>query len=254
MTEEPNRTPPFDPETARILRCPSCGAPAAEGAISCAHCEAPLATRRCLRCFALCASSAERCGRCGELLPAEALTAPPAGDCPDCRLPLVARAFGAVGYAECERCGGLFLSARAFDAVARDAGTRSRVRLEKPGAAAPHLTRVRYRPCPACRKLMNRTNYAGGSGIVIDTCGEHGAFFDHGELTAIVDFLEGGGWERVQRRERERLSEDVRSLQHSKELHASLDLPTGAADRSLGGFDTLARLVSFVAGLFTGHW
>lgn len=258
MTEEPSRKPRFDPEVARALRCPSCGAPAAEGATSCEHCEAPLATRRCLRCFELCAGTAERCGRCGALLPTEVLAAPPAGSCPDCRLPLVSRAFGAVGYAECARCGGLFLSKHAFDVVARDADTRSRVRLEKPGAAAAPLSTVRspvrYRPCPVCKKLMNRMNYAGGSGIVIDSCGEHGAFFDHGELTAIVDFLEGGGWERVQKRERERLSEEVRSLQHSKEIHASLDLPADAGERSFQGFELLGRIVSFVAGLFGSRW
>jgi Zn-finger nucleic acid-binding protein len=198
--------------------------------------------------------------KCGALLPAPALVAEGAGSCPDCRLELAAHAFGAVGYAECPRCAGLFLRREAFEAVTKDADTRARVRLAEPAAtpkAAPAAAKapgaalppVRYRPCPSCRKLMNRTNYGGGSGIVLDACRDPGLWFDRGELTAVVDFLEKGGWDRVRARERERLSEEVRSLESRKAFAAATGLPSSDWERQLQGARAIGGIVDLVGSL-----
>ena len=166
---------------------------------------------------------------------------------------MVAQSFGAVGYAECPRCSGLFLTRESFDAVQKDADTRTKVRLaeppleRKPGEV---LGPVRYRACPSCRKLMNRLNFAGGSGIVIDACRDHGFWFDRGELAAIVAFLENGGWDKVKKRERERLQEEVRSLERAKEFQRSIELPTSRADQELRGLGTLLDVAGFLGGLF----
>lgn len=245
----------FDAPEAPVFRCPSCGASVAADAATCPHCECHLATRRCIRCFVLNPAGAERCSRCGALLPREEIAAPPPGRCPDCRLDLVARTFGAVGYAECPRCGGLCLGAAAFDAATRDADTRAKVRLEKPPVIREKgspLPPVRYRPCPACGALMNRVNYAGGSGIIVDRCKGHAVWFDRGELTAIVDFLEGGGWDRIRERDRERLREEVRSLESRKQLDGAISLPTSAADREGHGFETIKDALAFLGTLFKG--
>jgi Zn-finger nucleic acid-binding protein len=185
--------------------------------------------------------------KCGALLPAAALVADGSGCCPDCHLDLAAHAFGAVGYAECPRCSGLFLKREAFEAVTKDADTRAKVRLAEPPAdaapasAAPPGKRasgafpaVRYRPCPACRKLMNRSNYGGGSGIVLDACRDHGLWFDKGELAAIVDFLEKGGWDRIRAREREKLSEEVRSLENRRAFSRRRDAGLGLGPQPAG--------------------
>jgi Zn-finger nucleic acid-binding protein len=227
----------------------------AADAAACPHCQSHLATRRCLRCFVLSPAAAERCSRCGALLPRKEIAAPPSGRCPDCRLDLVARAFGAVGYSECPRCGGLHLGAAAFDAATHDADTRAKVRLEKPPVireTGSPLPPVRYRRCPACEGLMNRVNYAGGSGIIVDRCRDHGVWFDRGELTGIVDFLENGGWKRVQERERERLREEVASLESRKRFDSAISLPASAADRETHGFATVGEVISFLGGLFRG--
>jgi Zn-finger nucleic acid-binding protein len=159
--------------------------------------------------------------RCGAILPKDALKAA-AGTCPDCRQPLVSRAAGPVGFSECARCGGLFLGHDAFEAVEKDALTRERARAfdsaPKAGAAEPGF---HYRPCPVCRKLMNRSNFGGGSGVIVDVCGPHGIFFDRGELTKIVDFIEKGGWERVRKREKERMEEEVSALESRKRAAAA---------------------------------
>ena len=112
--------------------------------------------------------------KCGALLPGPAFVADGAGRCPDCRLDLVAHAFGAVGYSECPRCAGLFLRREAFEAVTKDADTRAKVRLAEPPAAvaapssaapakgASGVSRPSATALPSCAKLMNRSNYGGG--------------------------------------------------------------------------------------------
>lgn len=265
MSDErrPAETKPFTAPEVPAFRCPSCGGPAAKDARACVHCGSLLATKRCVRCFALSPREAERCVKCGALLPTPALVADGTGRCPDCRLDLVAHAFGAVGYAECPRCAGLFLKREAFEAVTKDADTRAKVRLAGPVAdasAAPAgkaasgaFPAVRYRPCPSCAKLMNRSNYGGGSGIVLDSCREHGLWFDGGELAAIVDFLEKGGWDRLRARERERLAEEVRSLESRRDVSQSLGLPSSEWDRErqgIGALGGIADLVGSLAGWF----
>jgi Zn-finger nucleic acid-binding protein len=264
VSAEGNRPPEraaFSAPEAPTFRCPSCGGPAAKDARACVHCGGLLATNRCISCFALSPREAERCLKCGALLPAPALVAEGAGSCPDCRLELVAHAFGAVGYSECPRCSGLFLKKESFEAVTKDADTRAKVRLAEPvttPAASPGgpaktasgtLPPVRYRPCPGCGKLMNRTNYGGGSGIVLDACRDHGLWFDRGELASIVDFLEKGGWDRVRARERERLSEEVRALESRRALSRATGMPTSDWHRQQQGLDALGGMVGLLSAL-----
>lgn len=240
---------PFDAPTAVTFRCPSCGAPASDRERACAWCGSLLSTRRCVACFALNARDASRCGRCGATLPREVL-APEAGGnrCPDCAVPLAAHAAGAIGYAECARCGGLFLRNEAFEAVTRDADARARMRAVEPVAASKDVrlpARFHYRPCPACRSLMLRTNYASGSGVIVDVCRAHGVWFDRGELTAIVEFLESGGWERVRKRERDRLTEEVAALE-TRARNAEPGAHFGPVARE--PLDVLGRVLEWLAG------
>ena len=67
---------------------------------------------------------------------------------------------------------------------------------------------------------MNRANYGGGSGVIVDVCGPHGVFLDRGELTKIVDFLEKGGWDRVKKREKQRMEEEISALESRKRAAA----------------------------------
>jgi Zn-finger nucleic acid-binding protein len=179
--------------------------------------------------------------RCGALLPAEALK-PAAGTCPDCRQPLVARTAGVVGFSECSRCGGLFLGQEAFEAVAKDADARQRVRAFEaiPRKGAEPEKGFHYRSCPVCHKLMNRSNYGSGSGVIVDVCGPHGVFFDRGELTRIVDFLEKGGWDHVKKREKARMEEEISALESRKRAAGDLDV------RPVGG---LSGIIGFLASI-----
>ena len=80
-----------------------------------------------------------------------------------------------------------------------------------PSETPKTLQRV-YVPCPECGTLMNRLNFAGCSGIVIDWCKPHGTWFDYNELPRIVDFIRAGGRKKSRDREKEILRGEVEKL------------------------------------------
>jgi Zn-finger nucleic acid-binding protein len=53
---------------------------------------------------------------------------------------------------------------------------------------------------------MNRKNFGGMSGVVVDVCKKHGTWFDEGELPRVLEFVASGGLERAKRREDEEAS------------------------------------------------
>ena len=52
---------------------------------------------------------------------------------------------------------------------------------------------VKYVKCPVCLQLMNRKSYGARSGVVADTCKEHGIWLDGGELGRILKWVKAGG-------------------------------------------------------------
>ncbi len=239
----------FDLPTTPTVRCPSCGAPAEEADRACAFCGSLLATRRCAVCFTLNPRDAAKCSRCGADLPSEALSVSAAGKlCPDCRVPLVGRKTGVLAYAECSRCGGLFVSNEVFGKVVEGADARATARAvegEDPPEVETLPKRFHYRKCPFCEGLMARRNYGAASGVILDVCGKDGVFLDRGELTAVVEFLEGGGWEKVKKRERERLSEEISSLESRKHALSTGTFPIAAPEE--GGM--LAGLLGWLGSV-----
>jgi Zn-finger nucleic acid-binding protein len=166
-------------------------------------------------------------------------------------VPLVARKTGVLGYAECSRCAGLFLSNEVFEAVTEEADARTTARAvegEKPSGPEKAPQSFHYRKCPSCSGLMARRNYGAGSGVILDICGKHGIFLDRGELTAVVGFLEKGGWERVKKREREKLQEEIASLEARKRLASLPGGPFPSADGMSGGLPALVEWIASVLG------
>ena len=206
---------------ARALSCPACGGPLDPDRRACGHCSAVCQTRRCAGCLALNIATDRNCRACGRLLPAESRADGAAAQCAGCGASMARRQAGAASFDECDRCGGLWLSPQTMEAINAQAETRAALRPfdEQPagaGADAPSPVRIAYRKCPACRKHMNRDSLVAGSGVVLDLCRQHGCFFDHGELTRLLGFIEGGGLEKARRRDAEALKAEIGALERRK--------------------------------------
>ncbi len=112
----------------------------------------------------------------------------------------------------CEQCEGLWLPTPAFEKL-----TSLRDVLSDPSVpdryTRPALeNRGHYIPCPCCGEPMVRRNFRKMSGVIIDICGEHGVWFDKGELELLRAFIAAGGVDRSQDREIERHEHDLDML------------------------------------------
>lgn len=156
------------------------------------------------------------CARCGaEATRAVVEDAAPL-DCPRCASPLQALALAAVAVRECSACGGLWLDPNGLqklcDAHEEHAAVVSALESRVPANATAQDT-VRYIPCPQCRKLMNRVNFAHSSGVIMDVCKAHGAWLDRGELQRVMAFVDHGGLAAARQHELEQLDDERRRLE-----------------------------------------
>lgn len=183
----------------------------------------------CARCGAVSATSAEsggayrdpRCGACGGVLmqPADEVVfdAPPgptsALSCPGCGVALGGRAIGDEVVAACDLCHGMFVPAEVLKAWTRERASQA------PADVATQVVleerwEVRYRRCPCCAEIMNRANFAPGTGIILDVCSAHGCWLDAGELEGMLAYVREHGVEgtalhraELRKKGRERLAE-----------------------------------------------
>jgi len=150
------------------------------------------------------------------------ITEDKAGDCPRCKVDLDLLTIEETTLRECTKCGGLWADVETFEIVCADTEKQSSVlgffNNRQTSSVAP--AKINYVPCPDCGQLMNRNNFAHSSGVVIDTCKEHGAWFDADELPKIVEFIRKGGMEHARQKElaeikdeRSRLRDEMRKQQ-----------------------------------------
>ena len=194
---------------AGTLHCQSCGAPVGAGDLRCPYCSCQLATLACPKCLGAVSLQDSHCPRCGAEIRRE-LETPSDLLCPACGTGLFHASVGEAQLDQCHACGGAWVPRPEFEKLAGDREERGGVLGALPGAgprATVALEEVRYRPCPSCRKLMNRSNYAHTSGVVLDVCKEHGLWFDRDELRQVLVFIEGGGLDQNRARELRQLEE-----------------------------------------------
>ncbi len=79
--------------------------------------------------------------------------------------------------------------------------------------------RTSYIPCPECTSLMNRKNFGGMSGVIVDVCKRHGTWFDLGELPRVLAFVAAGGLERARARAAE---EEARTQREARAQTAAV--------------------------------
>lgn len=251
--------PRFRPQDAEVVRCSSCGAPRAKGAAACAHCGADYTLIEqdlhtiCPACMTRVSDRARYCHKCAKpILPqGEAGTATKLG-CPACGRchKLNSRALGrpAVTVFECPRCAGLWLGHDGFDRIrdrARDTVTVEPPAADRggrpPGPAAQ--SGALYRRCPRCQAFMNRRNYGGKSGVIVDSCKEHGLWFDARELEEVLDWIRAGGEVRAAAR----LRDDERQRERAQRL--AFDPAARAAGAEAFSVPHESGAADFVGGL-----
>jgi Zn-finger nucleic acid-binding protein len=237
----------------KVLLCPSCGGALDPDGRACPHCGTTAATRRCAICFDLNLRGDHNCRRCGARLPEEdAAGRPDRLACPGCGSAMTPRKIANASFDECDHCGGLWLATGTVEGIAAEAQTRALLKsIEGEPPASPaggEAGKVFYRKCPLCAKMMNRSNYATGSGVVTDLCKHHGAYFDRGELTRIFTFIESGGLEKARRREAEALKDELRDLRRKPVtvdgLDSALPMDLGRRPSSAPALDLLRWIAS----------
>lgn len=208
---------------AETLNCPMCGAAASTDATSCLYCNARLATIACPSCFGMMFLGSRHCQRCGAKGKRAEAQDGEARPCPRCQTKMKAVAIGGAVLRECERCSGVWVGTAAFEQICADREQQSAVlgaplaaKLPAASSSAVGAGGVRYVPCPECKQLMNRVNFARCSGVVVDTCKAHGTWFDRDELQRIVEFIRAGGLSASRAREIEQLAEERRRLQQEQ--------------------------------------
>jgi Zn-finger nucleic acid-binding protein len=214
-----------EPTAASELRCPSCGAPAAENAGSCAYCGANLAVVGCPSCFAHLFAGMRYCPKCGTEVAREEEGASEFS-CPDGHGVLTKVRVGILTFGECSGCHGLWVDAEQFGKLVDSQESRATMLRWHAESRASLVTTavdpIKYRPCPRCTKLMNRVNFARVSKVIVDVCKSHGTWFDRDELARVVTFIQDGGLARTHEYDVERAVEEKR--RHSEQMKFVADL------------------------------
>jgi Zn-finger nucleic acid-binding protein len=160
---------------AQALNCPNCGSAVSSDKTQCEFCKSRLKTVACPACLGLMFLGSKFCDHCGRKASrVEVLTDEKVGDCPRCKRKLESMRIEATSVRECTRCGGLWTSAETFESLCADKEEQSAVISfinTQTFESRPSTTSVSYVPCPDCKQLMNRSNFARSSGVIIDRPG-----------------------------------------------------------------------------------
>jgi Zn-finger nucleic acid-binding protein len=224
---------------AHQVRCASCGAVRAQDGDTCAFCGAQFSAAdkgwgsMCPNCFCRLPTDANFCVECGlKIDPHDLHWGESDLLCPRCKCALKTRQVENLEMHECGACGGLWLPVAVFEGICQEVESRgisARLVWEartRHGFEVTDAEQVRYIPCPVCQSLMNRRNFADVSGVIIDTCRDHGIWLDNQELNRIIRFIESGGLKRSQdaSERREQYSAALQTL-GTPTVRATGDLP-----------------------------
>ncbi len=196
------------------LNCPNCGAGALSDSTRCDFCSSRLKTVACSVCYGLMFIGSQHCSHCGEkTVQVEAVAKEKSGDCPRCKIKLNLLQIQDIALLECQKCGGFWSDAETFENICAEKESQANV-LGFIGnkTSSQQTIAINYVPCPDCKQLMNRSNFARSSGVIIDICKQHGIWFDAEELPKIIEFIRKGGLDHARQKEKLQLLEQKREL------------------------------------------
>lgn len=191
--------------TPDVHHCEACGAARTDAKSACNYCGAtPVADSArmslvCPFCFHRTPKGSKFCSSCGETIHAAQLDMKTGKHaCPRCVKPkLVNRKVGAFVVDECPGCSGMWVEYETFNRLVDQQAAREETHVKGSRQGGPkksQLTeKVAYIKCPACRRMMNRFNFARVSGVIVDECHEHGVWLDSDELEKIAAYVSSGG-------------------------------------------------------------
>ena len=163
---------------------------------------------KCVQCGASLSADSQYCSHCGSrndvdlTLVNEFTVVTPESErlCPECDRPLQTVDIGRGERFLIEQCPslhGLFFDNNELDylldQLVRHVYTVDYTRLESGNHEFYARTQFRYRNCPVCRKMMNRRSFGVRSGVVVDTCRDHGIWLDAGKLRQLCEWRKAGG-------------------------------------------------------------
>jgi Zn-finger nucleic acid-binding protein len=196
------------------LNCPNCGAGVSSDKIECLFCRSRLKTMACPSCLGLMFVGSKHCSHCGiKVVQTNVVSEEKLGDCPRCKIKLKILQVGETSLCECEKCGGLWVDVETFEEVCANHEKQAQVlnSIEQ-NPAHRNLAKIQYVPCPDCKNLMNRNNFANSSGVIVDICKLHGVWFDAEELPKIIEFIRKGGLDRQRQKEKLQIEEQRKIL------------------------------------------
>jgi Zn-finger nucleic acid-binding protein len=206
----------------------------------------------CAGCFALNTTDAVHCVGCGQKLGLEPLDLPGEHACPACQAPFRAFAGAAGRLSECTSCGGQFVEHALLEELLERRALHRGVTRALPPRANPLAQPVVYLKCPVCGTTMNRKNFGGKSGIVVDVCPRHGVWFDPGELPRVLDFVQAGGLELARQRAAEERAERQRNERLSAPSFRAASVQSPDAPYLSGSLaDNLADLLVRIGQAFS---
>ena len=241
---------------ASTFKCSVCGAPAHAGDFSCRYCGAGIATVCCNRCFHMNMTHAHHCSGCGAELGLIIESALQGSQCSDCNAPLETIREAAGSVLRCRKCGGQFVEHALLRSLLETHEQTGQAFPDAPYQRPPkaNIARVHYRPCAVCQQMMNRKNFGGASGVIVDVCARHGTWFDAGELPQVLAFVKSGGLVRERAREQERLRQ-ARARERETSGVASQNAPLAFDSLAQSGeHSSFARdLFAFVVEVLSGR-
>jgi Zn-finger nucleic acid-binding protein len=160
---------------------------------------------------------------------------------------------GGTSLRECPKCDGLWVDTASLEHICAERERQAAVlgMTQPPGAPASGAIedKVRYLPCPECRKLMNRVNFASYSNVIVDVCKSHGTWFDRDELRRVVEFIRSGGLDTARHRELEEL--EARQLQlKSAQTAAAWDTPMPDRELDLAHHSGISLIAQALGSMF----
>jgi Zn-finger nucleic acid-binding protein len=233
------------------LNCPNCGAGVASDSTICEFCQTRLKTVACPMCLGLMFAGSKFCDHCGaEAVAAKVTDDKNLGICPRCKIALKHLQIDSIALRECERCSGLWSDVSTFEKICSEQEEQSAALSyfgNRP-KADPSPIPINYVPCPECKQLMNRSNFARSSGVIVDLCKEHGVWFDAGELPKIIEFIKSGGLIRSREKEKMELEAEREKLREERRELQMYELRSGSYPQRASGLERSGS--DFIKALF----